>query len=350
MVALALVLLAARARAETGATVVLAHAPGAPPTVMEALVHLRGELAAAGFETQLLELPIEADDIRASLERAAPGVDAVAVVAVLAVAAPSGAPDPGAAELWVVDRVTRKTVVRRARVEAGTARAAQILSVRAAELLRASFVELAITQQPAAPAPEQPKPPTGTATAARWVSAAIDEQRRPWTYGIEVGGSVLGGAGGVGPALLPILRLEAAIGQSGLVRLSAAGLGAPVRVETPAAGYADVTQDLVLAEGMLRFRPGRRLQPLASLGVGALRLHADGHVGAPYVGVSGTRWAGALDAGAGVRLSLRRRIDVALEVHVVAAEPYPVIQFQGAEVARAARPSALASVTVVGGL
>jgi len=343
--------------AEQGALVVLAHPPAASPTVMEALVHLRGELVAAGFETQLLEVTI-GDDIRASLEHAAPTLDAVAVVAVLPVTPAGGNPaagpapaDPAAAEMWVVDRVTKKTVVRRARADGEGARAAQILSVRAAELLRASFVELAITsQQPAAPKePAGPPPPKGADEAARWATAALDGEGRPWSFGIELGGSVLGGPGGVGPSLLPILRVERAIGEHTFVRLVGAGLGAPVRVTT-AGGYAEVTQDVLLADGVLRLRRGRRWQPLVSIGAGALRLHAEGHVSAPFVGESGSRWAAAVDGGVGVRLSLQRRIEVALEVHALFAEPYPVIRFAGADVARAGRPSGLATLTVVGGL
>jgi hypothetical protein len=344
------------AAAEGGATVVLVHPPSATPTVTEALVRLRGELALAGFETQLYESEV-GPDIRASLEQAAPAVDAVAVVAVLpvgagAAATPGEAPDPGAAEVWVVDRVTRKTVVRRARSDAEGPRAAQILSVRAAELLRASFVELAINAErrpePAEAAP-QPPPPAGTAVAARWAATAIEESQRAWTYGLEVGASVLGTADGVGPSLLPILRLERALGDHGLVRLSGAGLGAPAVVTLPS-GSADVTQDLLLLEGVLRFRPGRRVQPLVSLGAGALYVRAQGHPGTSYAGASGSLWSAALDGGAGVRLSLRRRIDLALEVHAVLAEPYPVIRFVGADVAHAGRPSGLASLTVVGGL
>src|SRR5262249_36513076 len=103
----------ARAAADGGgATVVLVHPPSATPTVTEALVRLRGELAPARFARRIYESET-GPDIRASLEQAAPAVDAVAVVAVLpvgasAAATPGETPDPGAAEVWVVDRVTRK--------------------------------------------------------------------------------------------------------------------------------------------------------------------------------------------------------------------------------------------------
>jgi hypothetical protein len=331
--------------------VVLVHPPAAPPTVMEALVHLRGELAAEGFASQILELDVGAD-ARAALERAAPDIDAVAVVAVLPVAAaPSagGGADPNAVEVWVVDRVTRKTVVRRARAEGDRARAAQVLAVRAVELLRASFVELAIASSQ--PPPAGPPPPAGTATAERWAATAIEEQPRRWSYGVELGGTVLGTFEAARPALLPTVRLERTVGERGLVRLSGAGLGAPIRVST-ANGDAVVNQDLLLAEGAMRFRLGRRVQPIVSLGAGALRVSADGRPApqTPYQAASSSRWAGALDAGGGVRVSVRRWLELAAELHLLAAEPYPVVRFLDTEVLHVGRPSALASLTVVGGL
>src|SRR5262249_16873086 len=100
------------ARAGDGALVVLVHPPAASPGVREALVRLRGELAAEGFESRIEELDL-GSDARAALERAAPGLPAVAVVAVLPVTAAAGGQEgaePNAVEVWVVDRVTRKTV------------------------------------------------------------------------------------------------------------------------------------------------------------------------------------------------------------------------------------------------
>jgi len=260
---------------------------------MEALVHLRGELAAEGFASRIEELDLGAD-ARAALERAAPAGDAVAIVAVLPVAAAAAGAgaDPGAVEMWVVDRVTRKTVVRQARAEGDRARDAQVLSVRAVELLRASFVELAISssQPPVAP------PPPGAAAAERWATTTIEEQPRRWSYGLELGGTVMGTFEAARPALLPTIRLERTVGERGLVRLSGAGLGAPIRITT-ANGDAIVNQDLLLLEGAFRFRQGRRVQPIVSVGAGALRVSADGRPApqTPYQSASGSRWAAALD-------------------------------------------------------
>lgn len=345
------ILLAARpdlGAEEPRATVVLVRPTSAPPTVTEALVHLRGELALAGFAARIVEVPV-GTDVRASLERVSPASDVVAVVTVLPVAVPpaAAAPELAAAELWVMDRLTGKTVVRRTTAVADRQRAAEILSVRAVELLRASFVELAIIDR-------AHKPATASApeaqAATRWASAALDEQQRAWSYGMELGGAVLTSPNGVGPALLPLIRLERAMGERLLVRASAAGLGAPARVTT-AGGFADVTQSLLLVEGAWRFRAASRVQPLVMVGAGALRFSAEGHASPPaYVGAGGARWLPVADVGVGARFSIRRRFELGAELHALGAEPYPTVRFQEAEVARAGRPSIMASVTVLGGL
>jgi hypothetical protein len=335
-----------RPRAAGGAIVILVRPPAAPPTVTEALVHLRGELDAAGFAAQIVEAPV-GPDVRSSLERVSPATDAVAVVAVLPVADDHSlaTPEVAAAEMWVIDRLTGKTIVRRASAATDRERAAEILSVRAVELLRASFVELAIMaeQPPAVAAPQ-------AQTATRWADRAIEEHQRAWSYGLELGGSVLQSFGGVGPSLLPLIRLERAFGDSFLARLSGAGLGAPARVST-AGGPADVTQTLLLGEVAFRLRAGRRIQPLLTAGAGALRFSAAGPAAtSTFSTASGTRWVGVLDVGAGTHVSIGRRLELGLEVHALLAEPYPTVRFDGSEIARAGRPSLMAGVTVLGGL
>jgi hypothetical protein len=124
--------------------VILLSPPAAPPMVGEALVRLRSELMLEGFDAEVTQQPLGApSEVRATLERIAPTLTAAATALVAVVPGP----EPTAAELWVVDRLTGKTVVRRVRADpkAAAARAAEVLSVRAVELLRASFLELAIT-------------------------------------------------------------------------------------------------------------------------------------------------------------------------------------------------------------
>ena len=339
VVALILATSVARAAGQALPKVILVRPPAAPPSVAEALVRLRGELIAAGFDAEVIELALGAD-VRASLERVAPAStgSATALVAVIA------SPEPGSAELWVIDRVTGKTVVRR--VNAGSAdapRMAEVLAVRAVELLRASFLELAIANRPA---PEQPA--TTEPVVERWAIQTLEEP--DWTWAVEAGAGTADAIGGVWNPILSVARLERAFGWRFCGRLTFEGLGTDARVTTPS-GYADVSQTAALAEGIVRFRRGRRLEPLLSVGAGAFRLTADGHETAPYQGVSGARWAAAGDVGVGVRLPVRRRrFEIGVEVHALLAQPYPTVRFFDAQVTQAGRPSLIGSLTLLGGI
>ena len=318
--------------------VILVRPPAAPAAVTEALVRLRGELVAAGFDAQVVEQVLGAD-VRASLEKLSPAAAgaATALVAVVASA------EPGSAELWVIDRVTGKTVVRR--VNAGATdppRMAEVLSVRAVELLRASFLELAI-----ATPPDNNAPPS-TPVVERWATATLEES--DWTWAVEAGGGTAYAVDGPWNAILSVARLERALGQRFCARVSFAGLGTTARVDTPH-GYVALSQTILLAELIARFRRGRRIEPLVSLGAGALRLGADGHESAPIGALSGARWGAAADVGVGVRIPLdRHRFELGIEAHALFAQPYPTAQFLGNEVARTGRPSLVGSVTLLGGI
>jgi hypothetical protein len=88
-----------------------------------------------------------------------------------------------------------------------------------------------------------------------------------------------------------------------------------------------------------------------SLGAGVLYLEAEGHETAPYIAGDAHRFSAAADAGVGLRMPLRpRRVELGVEFHALLAQPYPVVRFFDNEVARAGRPSLLASVTLLGGI
>jgi hypothetical protein len=319
--------------------VILIRPPAAPASVTEALVRLRGELVAAGFDAEVTELSLGAD-VRASLERLAPpsGGAATALVAVVASA------DPGSADLWVIDRVTGKTVVRK--VNAGGAdapRVAEVLAVRAVELLRASFLELATAAPPSAEAP--PPPPV---VVERFATATLEEA--DWSWAVEAGGGTAVAVSGPWNAILSVARVEHAFGKRLCARITFAGLGTAARVNIPE-GYVNVSQTVLLAEVIARFRRGRAIEPIVSLGAGTLRLAADSHESAPYAALSGARWAAAGDVGVGLRVPLRRhRFELGVEVHALVAQPYPSVRFFETEVARAGRPSLLGSITLLGGI
>jgi hypothetical protein len=321
--------------------VMLVRPPAAPASVTEALVRLRGELLAAGFEAEVVELPL-GGDVRESLERLAPPAgNARAATALVAVVASA---DPGSAELWVIDRLTGKTVVRR--VNAGTAdatRAAEVLAVRAVELLRASFLELAIapTGEAAAPAPAAP-------VVERWATAPLEE--RDWTWAIEAGGATAASVQGPWNAFLAVARVERAFGGRFCARLAFTGLGTTGHLTTPT-GSDEVSPTVLLAEAVMRFRRGRNWQPQISAGAGAMRLNVDAQETTPIQGLGGTRWSAAGDLGLGVRIPVsRHRFEIGLEAHALLAQPYPTVVYMGQELGRVGRPTVLVTLTLLGGV
>jgi hypothetical protein len=300
----------------------------------EATVRLHGELTAEGFQVRVAESPAS-QDLRASLEAAAGEADVVAVVAILA----DSPADP--VELWVIDRVTRKTVIRRVRAVPASDRAAEVLSIRALELLRASFLEIAIDNPP----PDEPRPPAPPPEVIRMTDIALDAGR-PRTWAIEVGACVLGSWEGLPPSVVPVLRVEHSWREVFIGRLTLAGLGTRAKIETQE-GSASVTQEFALVEAAIKLRPGRRLQPFTSVGTGVLHVTAVGSTALPYRVRTGTLWTPVADVGAGARLALRRRFELALELHAQMAARYPAIQFFGDNVAWAGRPTVVGSLTLV---
>lgn len=345
-----LTVLASLAAAGTAgaATVVLVRPPRPNAVAAEATVRLQGELVAAGFEVRLIDPPPGAD-LRSSLEEAAAGPDVEAVVAITGEA--MGIPFADSAELWVIDRVTGKTVVRRVPNQLGAPRAAELLSIRALELLRASFLEVALgSSRVAAKTPAAPPP----IEVVRWTSQALrdaaPEPEEPATWAVEVGAAVLASPSGLSAALLPTLRLERRFGEAFLGRLTVAGFGTPSRVDVPAAASlrsADVVQQFGLLEAVLRFRSGARVQPFVCAGVGGLHIAARGEAASPYHGIDSDVWALVVGACAGLRFPVLGRFELSLDVAAQAANPYPVIQFNGMEIARMGRPTLLGGVTLV---
>jgi hypothetical protein len=338
-----------RASAQTlpAPKVILLRPPAAPAAVSEALVRLQAELTVEGFDARVSDFDL-GSDVRTSLEKVAPTMAATAVVAVVA------GGEPASAELWVVDRMTGKTVVRRVHADPKAARIAEVLSVRAVELLRASFLELAITSRPAPDVVEVPLPSAPVVT--RFVTEPLVEAEPDWTWAVEAGGGGMGAVQAVsgGTTLLgeflPVARVQRAFSKRLCARVSFAGLGTQARVDMPG-GYANVSQTTVLLEGVVRFRRGRRIEPIISVGAGILRIAAEGHETAPYIGGNAWRLSAAADIGVGLRLPIRpRRFELGVEFHALVAEPYPVVRFFEMEVARAGRPSLLASVTLLGGI
>jgi hypothetical protein len=306
--------------------------------MIETLVRLKGELTSAGFDTEIVDGAAAGSapaDARGALEQLAGRRGADAVVAIV------GDLAPDSVEVWVIDKVTGKSVVRRVPFEPAAARASETLAIRAIELLRSSFLEIDLAAHDRQNASGAAPPPA----VVRFVDVERVE-RRPERFGVEVGGAAIMSLDGVGPALLPLVRFDWVLGPTLVAQAALAGLGTRPTVETQV-GSAAVAQAYGLLGGSVRFRAGARLRPFAALSAGVLRTSVEGRPDATTdLGHAPSQWSFLVDAGLGAELRLPDRFTVSLAVHTQLAEPYPGVRFVGTVVATSGRPNLLLVLTI----
>jgi hypothetical protein len=329
--------LLAMAAPAAAATVVLIRTPHPSAMASEATVRLRGELGAEGFNVKIVDSPGDAD-ARAFMEEQAAGPDVVAVVAIFA-------DNPTeAVELSVIDRVTGKSVTRRVPADPAATRSAEVLSIRAHELLRASFLEIELGASRAQP-PDAPPPPPPPPEVKRMADVALDN-RWPQSWGLEVGACVFASFEGIGPAVAPVLRGEHSWREFIVGRVTLAGLGTRPRVDSASAS-AHLAQAFGLAEVGIKLRARQIVRPFFSIGAGVLRVTTEAQPPPHAQAIDGGLWTPIADAGVGLRIGLRGRFELAAEFHAQVATNYPAIQFFGSTVARAGRPTMMGSLTLV---
>ncbi len=318
----------AAAGAAHASTVLLVRPPNSGGVTAEAMMRMHGELSSAGFDVSFAT-SVAGVDARASLEMlaSAPGIDAV--VAIL------GEAGPDAIEVWVADRMTGKSMVRRTPYQAGGERDAEVLAIRAIELLRASLLEVDIAGRSLVH-----PPPVAVAPRVGHDSGGA------FRVGIEVGASALLSFDGLGPAVLPELRVDGVLAPWCVVQARLAGLGTRARVDT-LEGSGHVAQQFGLAGLGLRGRLRGGVRPVLTLAAGVLRTSAEGRATWPYAVRSEARWSFLADAGLGMHLELAARYALAVEAHLQLAEPYPIVRVAGADAATVGRPTLLFTVAVV---
>lgn len=314
------------------ANVILVQPPSPSPAMTEAIVRVRGELISEGFQVEVMDGP-KGEQSRSWLEQLAAARKVDALVAVF------GDETPDSVEVWVVDQVTEKTVVRRIPFKPQSDHAPKTFAIHALELLRASFLEIDLR-------------PNSRPGEAKSISPAVvhfvDGERLPSrsrSFGVEIGGAAVIGFGGVGPSLLPIMRLGWAISPSLVAQFAVAGYGSHARVQDDA-GSAQVTQEFALLGARYRFLLGQRLRPTVSLATGVLHSRAVGEATSLYQGREAALWSFLLDGGAGIAVALAERFEIAFATHVQVAEPYPAVRFDRSVVATSNRPSLLFALTL----
>jgi hypothetical protein len=316
--------------------VVLVRPPEQSAIVSEATTRIRGELAADGFEVFDVQAPPGASP-EWVLSRARQPTNAAATVALFLHA------DAKAAEVWVVDRLTNKTVVRTVDLATSPAGSApEVLARRSVELLRASLLEVLVDTKEQVALRHETR-----AKASRWAERALEP--RPPRFGVEAGALFLASFGDVGGAWMPVGRVRFGFVPRVAFRLTLSGLGTRPRVES-AHGSASVGQALGLLELVGEITPPSWLTPSVSLGAGAYHVDVEGSAMWPYTGLKGETSAFAVDTGAGLALSLASSFALSFEVHATVVTPYPVIRFLDDDAAEIQNPLVSGVLTLTGRL
>jgi hypothetical protein len=313
------------------AKVALVHDPMPNVLQQRTITRLRAELTAAGFE--VTEVGRQADDARdaAEAEQPANGVFATIVVVPRA---------PDTADIWVADRITMKTVVRRVQVGSGSGSdVATILAVRAVELLQACLLEA--VDRPSEPIPRsQPLP----ADVSDWMDRRASAAKPPFSLGAGLG--VLHSFGNVGPAALPVLGFSyrSTSGMSLALRAGATAFASQLESH---AGTVAARQQLATIDLGYELVPGAgRVRPIALVGAGVYHLDVAGTTSPPYQGRTERLLAALLEIGLGAEVPFGPRVSLVAALRALLVLPKPVIRAAGEEVGSTGRPSLLGEAAV----
>jgi hypothetical protein len=325
-----------RARADGARSrVAVVRSSSGDRVLREASTRVRAELLDAGFEVIEVERP--PGDARSEVE------DATADASSFATIAMSRAVNGAFADVWISDRVTGKTVVRR--IEVGTdPNATAVLAIRALELLRASLLEVAARAPPSEPPMSAPN------DVLKWIAPALPPASpSPLLHGnaLGVGALALHGLSAIGLAVGPTVSFSHGEGPW-FARVTLAGplLGPELRT---AAGSAAIRQELAALSLGWASDP-RPLGAYAWVGAGGFDLHASGSAAVPYRGTSGDVVSFLATAGLGGLARLGPRVALSAELMVVFLDPEPVVVVAGSDAGRAGTPSVGASLGLLVGL
>jgi hypothetical protein len=305
--------------------------------VTQALTLLRGELLSVGLEVTMSD--------RAGA-RGAGETDSLAWLEAFAARGASAVIDAvgddvlEAVDVWVVKTHPQRFEVTRVAVEPNAPRQPEMLALRAVEALRAGLLQIDWAARRRRNEPIA-TPPMATVPAAKVHEPASDHDR----VGLEVGAVAMMSLDGLGPAVLPTVRVGWAARPWLVMQVSAAGLGGRSRVATTA-GNARVAQQYAVLGGFYRLRSAQRLWPFFGLAAGGLRTSVEGQAGLGTGGHTEERWSGLIDVSLGAGLRLYRRSYLTLAAHVHVAEPYVAIYLVDRVAATSGRPNLLLTLTV----
>lgn len=317
--------------AEAASKVVLLAPNEASRDTREAVTRTHAELVAEGFAVEVILLRPE-EEPRTLIERTAADTEAAAVIAIFPTE------DGATADVWVTDRITQKTAVRRVHVgQLPPDERPRALSIRAVELLRASLVEAVAPATEGQPHRRVPR------TVVTW----LEPPRAPLEgIAASVGVGMITGFDGVGPAGAPMGRLSYGERHGIVGRLSWLGPAFGARPDGDRGG-ASLRQELLTLD--LAYAPEVRwagFTPMVWAGAGAFHLDAVGEVDAPLIPRRAEIWAFAMTAGAGLGYRLSPDVMAMIDAAVVVTLPRAVIAIEGEPIATTGRPALTSSLGV----
>jgi len=296
---------------------------------------LRGELRAARFDMDVTTIAADAPR-RGSVEEMAAHEGVTAALGIFV--------GGDRVEMWAADAAAGRTLMQNLPLDPGaTDRRATIVAVKAVDLLKATLAEIwsapAAALDAAPPQGELPAPAPAPEATAVAPAPPVDEDElaTPARLMIAVGAGWL--QAGAASGWAPTAAIAAAIGAGRFAaRLTVSALGASADVIRPAVGSAQLTQQLGLAELVLRSGVWHRLRGVLALGAGAHHLSVTGRGEAGFAGVDSSIWSLATTLGVGVTLDLSPHLMLTLDARAIENLPATDVHIDGAPAAHVGRP------------
>ncbi len=290
--------------------VLLVEPPQSDATLFEAFGRLRAELELQSFEVEVLKPSVERINTD-SLELEAQTRSAFAAVALQRNLGST------TVELWIVDRVTGKTVLRKLKIDDGKD-GPTLLAIRAVDLLRTSLLELDPGERP---------PPDVVGVEDEPPPIALAEFTRSLPqFQVKLGGSLLihpslGASGGAAIEIIyhPVPRMALGLKFVGPV------FGGEYQASN---GAASVRQEFAVVRFAWNFgssQSGSRWEWGPVAGVGVSHLTATGVVESPLVARQSDLWGFALLGGINLEYYFTDAVSLSTEASILGLVPQPVI-------------------------
>ena len=179
--------------------------PSVPNDVTsEAVLRVRGELSAAGFDVVLVDRTTEGDR-PAELRSVGEAAHAIATFGIFDASATGG--PSRSAEIWIADVRRGKTVVQHVGIDEGDPdRRSAALAVHAVEILRASSVELGL-RAASSPLPHEAPAVASNDSGKSTASQTLDADSRAAHFAVGTGLGGLQSLQRLGNAISPMARV-----------------------------------------------------------------------------------------------------------------------------------------------